>query len=43
MGSGTTGKCAKDLARHYIGSEISEEYTAIANKRIASIAESLFL
>ena len=43
MGSGTTGKCAKDLVRHYIGSEISEEYTAIANKRIASIAESLFI
>ena len=43
MGSGTTGKCAKDLVRHYIGSEISEEYTAIANKRIASIAESLFM
>ena len=43
MGSGTTGKCAKDLVRHYIGSEISEEYTAIANKRFASIAESLFI
>ncbi len=43
MGSGTTGKCAKDLVRHYIGSEISEEYTVIANKRIASIAESLFM
>ena len=43
MGSGTTGKCAKDLVRHYIGSEISEEYTARANKRIASIAESLFM
>ncbi len=43
MGSGTTGKCAKDLVRHYIGSEISAEYTTIANKRIASIAESLFM
>ena len=42
MGSGTTAKMAILNKRNYIGSEISEEYTAIANKRIASIAKSLF-
>ena len=33
-GSGTTCKVAKELGRHYIGIDISEEYCAIANKRI---------
>lgn len=34
MGSGTTGKMAVNLKRHYIGSEISEEYAKKAVKRI---------
>lgn len=34
MGSGTTGKVAKELCRNYIGFEISEEYCNIANDRI---------
>lgn len=34
MGSGTTGKMAKLNNRLYIGSEISENYAEIANKRI---------
>jgi site-specific DNA-methyltransferase (adenine-specific) len=34
MGSGTTAKAAKDLARHYIGSELSESYVQIARERI---------
>lgn len=34
MGSGTTGKMAKELGRHYIGSDISEHYCAIARQRI---------
>lgn len=34
MGSGTTGKMAKVNNRLYIGSEISENYAEIANKRI---------
>lgn len=34
MGSGTTAKCCKVLKRHFIGSEISEEYCQIANSRI---------
>ena len=34
MGSGTTGKMAINLKRHYIGSEISEEYAKKAVKRI---------
>lgn len=34
MGSGTTGSAAKLLGRNYIGSEISQEYTIIACKRI---------
>jgi len=34
MGSGTTAKVCIDLGRNFIGSEISEEYVEIANKRI---------
>jgi len=34
MGSGTTAKVAKQIDRHYIGSEISEEYCKIAEKRL---------
>ena len=35
MGSGTTGKMAMLMDRNYIGSEMSSEYVAIAEKRIA--------
>lgn len=34
MGTGTTARAAKDLGRHYIGSEISEEYCQIAEQRL---------
>lgn len=34
MGSGTTGIAAVKLGRHYIGSEISEEYADLARERI---------
>ena len=34
MGSGTTAKVAIDLNRNFVGSEISEEYHEVANKRI---------
>jgi len=34
MGSGTTAKVAIDLNRNFIGSELSEEYCEVANKRI---------
>ena len=34
MGSGTTAKAAHLLKRNWIGSEISAEYTDLANKRI---------
>lgn len=34
MGSGTTGKMAKELNRNFIGIEISEEYLNIAKERI---------
>jgi site-specific DNA-methyltransferase (adenine-specific) len=34
MGSGTTAIAAKKLGRNYIGSEISQEYCAIAVSRI---------
>lgn len=34
MGSGTTAKMAIKLGRNFIGSEMSEEYCKIANKRI---------
>jgi site-specific DNA-methyltransferase (adenine-specific) len=35
MGSGTTGKAAVVTRRNYIGSEVVQEYCAIADKRIA--------
>lgn len=34
IGSGTTAKVSRELNRNFIGSEISEEFVAIANKRI---------
>lgn len=34
MGSGTTGKMAKQLNRNFIGSEISEEYCLIIDKKL---------
>lgn len=37
LGSGTTGKCAKELGRNFIGIEISDEYLQIAKQRIESI------
>lgn len=43
MGSGTTAFVAKKLGRHYLGSELNPDYIKIANDRIYSIEESLFL
>jgi site-specific DNA-methyltransferase (adenine-specific) len=34
MGSGTTAKVSIKLNRNFVGSEISEEYYEVANKRI---------
>ena len=34
MGSGTTAKVAQLLNRKWLGSEISKEYTDIANERL---------
>lgn len=34
MGSGTTAKAAHQLNRRWVGSEISEEYVTLANKRL---------
>lgn len=44
MGSGTTAKAAHQLGRRWIGSEISSEYVALANKRLEPYLaqESLF-
>jgi site-specific DNA-methyltransferase (adenine-specific) len=36
-GSGTTPKMAKLLNRHYIGIDISTEYVALANERLAQL------
>ena len=40
--SGTTGKMATLLKRNYIGSEISEEYTKLAEERIKNTTNTLF-
>lgn len=42
IGSGTSGKMAVMLKRNYIGSEISSEYTKLAEDRIKSISNPLF-
>jgi DNA modification methylase len=42
MGSGTTAKMSKSTKRNYIGSEISEEYVNLANRRIAEMPQTLF-
>lgn len=42
FGSGTTGAVAKKLQRNYIGIELSAEYIAIAQQRIASLPIQLF-
>lgn len=39
LGSGTTGKVAKELNRNFIGIEISEEYLNIANDRINNLTK----
>lgn len=43
MGSGTTAVVAQRLDRNYIGSEISEDYVKMANKRIHNEAIQLTL
>lgn len=35
MGSGTTAAAARNLGRHYIGGDLSPEYVAIAQRRLA--------
>jgi len=43
IGSGTTAKMAKELGRHFIGIDISPEYCALAERRIASTNVPLFV
>jgi site-specific DNA-methyltransferase (adenine-specific) len=42
MGSGTTAKAAIAANRKYIGSEISEEYCKIIDKRLEPMLNNLF-
>ena len=42
VGSGTTGKMAKQLGRNFIGIDISPEYCKLATERINAQPESLF-
>ncbi len=37
MGSGSTAIAAKLIGRQYVGYEISDEYCALAQKRLASL------
>ena len=37
MGSGTTAVACKELGRHYIGYEISQDYVDTANRRLESV------
>ena len=43
MGSGTTAICSIKYKRNFIGSEISEKYCNMANKRISVINQKLIL
>jgi site-specific DNA-methyltransferase (adenine-specific) len=40
MGSGQTAIAAKSVGRRYIGYDLSQEYTDLANKRIAEMVKS---
>jgi site-specific DNA-methyltransferase (adenine-specific) len=42
MGSGTTAKAAEKLGRRWIGSEISEDYVGIAEKRLEPYVDGSF-
>lgn len=42
LGSGTTGKVAKELGRKFIGIELNTDYLHIAQKRIAEAPQRLF-
>jgi site-specific DNA-methyltransferase (adenine-specific) len=42
MGSGTTGKVAKELKRNYIGIELNPDYIKIAKARIENVNNTLF-
>ena len=41
MGSGTTAKVAMQLGRHFIGSEISADYVAIAKQRLQDMDKNV--
>jgi site-specific DNA-methyltransferase (adenine-specific) len=41
-GSGTTALASKELDRNFVGTEISQEYINIANKRLANTYNNLF-
>ena len=43
LGSGTTGKMAKETGRNFIGIEKDPDYFEIAEKRIASAQPALFV
>lgn len=43
MGSGTTAKAAKQLGRHWLGFDISQEYVDLANKRLFQTNPPLFV
>lgn len=43
VGSGTTCKMAKELGRHWIGVDISEEYCRLAERRVAGANVPLFM
>lgn len=43
MGSGTTALASVKLGRHFIGSEISEKYVLMANKKIKTEKQQLKL
>ena len=43
MGAGTTAYVAKKLGRYFLGSELNPAYIEIANRRVNSIEQSLFL
>ena len=43
VGSGTTCKMAKEHGRRWLGFDISEEYVALAQKRVAQARVPLFV
>ena len=43
FGTGTTGIAAKSLGRHFVGIDIDSEYVKLANNKLATVSETIYM